>query len=109
GGAAVCEPVFAITAEVPTEVIGPVLAALGRLGSVAGTPSPRGELSVLEATLPASRVHDLRRQLPGLTGGAGVLESEVGGYQPVIGEPPTRNRATPRPFNLDSSLARLGR
>jgi ribosomal protection tetracycline resistance protein len=72
-----------------------VLAALGRLGAAAGVPSPRGELSLLEATLPASRVQELRRQLPGLTGGEGVLETEFAGYQPVTGEPPVR-RVTAR-------------
>src|SRR2546430_11456008 len=48
GGSTVCEPVFRTAAEVPTEAIGPVLAALGRLGAGAATPRPRGELSVLE-------------------------------------------------------------
>ena len=85
-GTAVCEPVFRIAAEVPTEAIGAMLAALGRLGAGATTPSTRGELSVLEATLPASRVQELRRQLPGLTGGEGVIDSEFAGYQPVTGE-----------------------
>jgi ribosomal protection tetracycline resistance protein len=92
GGSTVCEPVFRISAEVPTEAIGAVLAALGRLGAGAGTPTQRGELSVLDTVLPASSVQDLRRQLPGLTGGEGVIESEFAGYQPVTGEPPTRRR-----------------
>ena len=91
-GSTVCEPVFRISAEVPTEAIGPVLAALGRLGAGAGTPAPRGELSVLETVLPASSVQDLRRRLPGLTGGEGVIESEFAGYQPATGDPPTRRR-----------------
>ena len=55
-GSVVCEPVFRVAAEVPTEAIGAMLAAFGRLGAGAGMPSPRGELSVLEATCPASRV-----------------------------------------------------
>ena len=109
GGSAVCEPVFRITAEVPTETIGPVLAALGRLGAGAATPLPRGELSVLESSLPASRVQELRRQLPGLTGGEGVLDAELAGYQPVAGEPPVRKRTTPDPLNLDEYLAQFGR
>jgi ribosomal protection tetracycline resistance protein len=92
GGSTVCEPVFRISAEVPTEAIGAVLAALGRLGAGAGAPAQRGELSVLETVLPASSVQDLRRQLPGLTGGEGVIESEFAGYQPVTGDPPTRRR-----------------
>ncbi|HKC77254.1 MAG TPA: hypothetical protein VKB70_02595, partial [Gaiellaceae bacterium] len=108
-GSVVCEPVFRVTAEVPTEAIGPVLAALGRLGAGAGMPSPRGELSVLETTLPASRVQELRRQLPGLTGGEGVLDAEFAGYQPVTGEPPVRKRLTPDPLNFDEYLAQVGR
>jgi ribosomal protection tetracycline resistance protein len=108
-GTAVCEPVFEIAAEVPTETIGPMLAALGRLGAGAATPLPRWELSVLEATLPASHVQELRRQLPGLTGGEGVLDSEFAGYQPVTGEPPIRKRVTPDPRNFEEYLAQVGR
>ena len=105
GGSTVCEPVFRIVAEVPAAAVGPVLAAFGRLGASAATPSPRGELSMLETALPASRVQELRRRLPGLTGGEGVLESELAGYQPVAGEPPIRQRTTPDPLNLDEYLA----
>ena len=108
-GTAVCEPVFRIAAEVPTEAIGAMLAALGRLGTRATTPTARGELSVLEATLPASLVQELRRQLPGLTGGEGVIDSEFAGYQPVTGEPPVRRRLTPDPRNLEEYLAQVGR
>jgi ribosomal protection tetracycline resistance protein len=64
---------------------------------------------VLEATLPASRVQELRRQLPGLTGGEGVLDSEFAGYQPVTGEPPMRKRLTPDPRNLAEYFAQVGR
>ena len=60
---------------------------------------------MLETALPASRVQELRRRLPGLTGGEGVLESELAGYQPVTGEPPIRQRTTPDPLNLDEYLA----
>jgi len=109
GGSTVCEPFFRIRAEVPTEAIGPVLAALGRLGAETGAPSPRGALSVLETALPASGVRDLRRQLPGLTGGEGVVESEFAGYQPVTGDPPTRKRTTPNPLNFDEYLGHVGR
>jgi ribosomal protection tetracycline resistance protein len=109
GGSTVCEPVFRIAAEVPTETIGPVLAALGRLGAGAATPTPRGELSVLETALRASLVQELRRRLPGLTGGEGVLDAEFVGYEPVRGEPPIRKRTTPDPLNLDGYLAQVGR
>ena len=99
------ERLFGETAQVPAAAVGPVLAALGRLGASAATTSPRGELSMLETALPASRVQELRRRLPGVTGGEGVLESELAGYQPVAGEPPIRQRTTPDPLNLDDYLA----
>ncbi|HJQ74435.1 MAG TPA: GTP-binding protein, partial [Gaiellaceae bacterium] len=92
GGSTVCEPVFGVGVEVPTEAVGSVLAALGRLGAAAATPVPRGELSLLETELRASSLQQLRRELPGLTRGEGVLETEFAGYQPVPGEPPTRRR-----------------
>jgi ribosomal protection tetracycline resistance protein len=104
-GSTVCEPVFRVSAEVPSDAVGSVLAALGRLGGAPATPSLRGELSVLETTLPASRLQELRRRLPGLTAGEGVLESELAGYHPVVGEPPVRRRTTPDPLNLDEYLA----
>jgi ribosomal protection tetracycline resistance protein len=51
------------------------------------------QLAMIEAVLPVTRAHDLQRQLPGLTGGEGVLESSFAGYQPVSGDQPTRRRA----------------
>jgi ribosomal protection tetracycline resistance protein len=50
----------------------------------------RGALAAVEAVLPAARIAELQRQLPGLTSGEGVLDSEFAGYRPVSGEPPTR-------------------
>jgi ribosomal protection tetracycline resistance protein len=108
-GTAVCEPVFRTAVEVPTETMGPVLAALARLGAGAVVPAPKGDLSVLETTLPASRVQDLRRQLPGLTAGEGVAEASFAGYEAVSGDPPIRPRRTPNPLNLGEYLAGVGR
>jgi ribosomal protection tetracycline resistance protein len=82
-GTVVCEPTVRVRLEVPTTTIGTLLPALARLGAVVETPSPHGELSTIEATLPAARADDLQRELPGLTGGEGVLESSFAGYEPV--------------------------
>jgi ribosomal protection tetracycline resistance protein len=108
-GSVVCEPVFRVAAEIPVEAVGAMLAVVGRLGAGAMTPMTRGQLSVVEATLPASHVQELRRRLPGLTGGEGVLDSEFEGYRPVTGDPPTRRRLTPDPRNLEEYLAQVGR
>ncbi len=89
-GTVVCEPTERVTLEVPTQAIGTVMPALARLGAVVEMPIPRGELSTIEAALPVTRAGDLQRQLPGLTGGEGVIESAFDGYEPVSGTMPTR-------------------
>ena len=57
--------------------------------------------------LSATRVQELQRQLPGLTSGEGVLESDFAGYEPVSGDPPARRRTTPNPLNLSEYLMHL--
>ena len=99
-GTAVCEPVVRARLELPAETVGAVMPALARLGAAVEAPSVRRELAVVEAVLPVTRVRDLRRQLPALTGGEGVLESAFAGYQPVTGEPvlsAPRSREAARP------------
>jgi ribosomal protection tetracycline resistance protein len=82
-GTVVCEPVVRGRLEVPTGSIGVVVTALGRLGATVETSSPQGELTVIETVLAAVAAHDLQRQLAGLTGGEGVLETSFAGYRPV--------------------------
>jgi ribosomal protection tetracycline resistance protein len=67
---------------------------LARLGAEVQGASPNGDIAAIEATVAAARVRELRRQLPGLTGGEGVVESAFGGYRPVSGPPPVRRRAS---------------
>ena len=99
-GTVVCEPIVRVSLEIPAETIGAVMPALARLGAAVETPSLQEKLSTIETVLPAARAHDLQRQLPGLTGGEGVLESSFAGYQPVSGDQPTRRRTTANPLNL---------
>jgi ribosomal protection tetracycline resistance protein len=86
----VCEPILRVSLEIPTATVGAVMPALARVGAAVETPSLRGKLATIEAVLPAARADDLQRQLPGLTGGEGVLDSSFAGYQPVSGEQPAR-------------------
>ena len=108
-GTVVCEPIVRVSLEIPTDTVGAVLPVLARLGAVVQTPSLRRELSTIETVLPAARAHDLQRQLPGLTGGEGVLESSFAGYQPVSGDQPTRRRTTANPLNLGEYMMHLAR
>ena len=89
-GTVVCEPMIRVSLEIPADTVRSVLAAVARLGGVAGTPAPRADLdplTVLETLLPAARAQELQRQLPGLTSGEGVADTSFGGYRPMAGSP----------------------
>jgi ribosomal protection tetracycline resistance protein len=103
-GTVVCEPIVRAELELPQRAVGSVLAAVSRLGGV-GEAVDAGRAI---ARLPADRVRDLQRQLPGLTSGEGVLEARPGGYRPVRGEPPVRPRTRPSPLNRKEYLRSVG-
>ncbi len=105
----VCEPIVLARVEIPAGTIGAVMATMARLGAAVETPSLRGKLATIETVLPAVKAVDLQRQLPGLTGGEGVLDSSFAGYQPVSGDQPIRRRTTANPLNLDEYMMHLAR
>jgi ribosomal protection tetracycline resistance protein len=86
----VCEPMLRHVIESPSGAIGDLLNAAAQLGGVVEQTSVRGNFSTIEARMPADRSRSLQRQLPGLTGGEGNIESIFDGYQPVRGKPPKR-------------------
>jgi ribosomal protection tetracycline resistance protein len=103
-GTIVCEPMLDIRIDAPARSLGAVLAAVARLHGLAQTPSLDGDVAVVAARLPAARAHELQRELAGLTHGEGALAATFGGYEPLAGEPPTRERTTPNPLKLDEYL-----
>jgi ribosomal protection tetracycline resistance protein len=108
-GTEVCEPTLRVSLEVPVWAINAVLTALGRVGAAVKHQSVRGDLTTIEAAVPAARVQDLQRQLPALTAGEGVLESTFDRYRPVHGDPPTRPRTTADPRHREEYLISLTR
>ena len=108
-GTVVCEPIARVRLDVPAASLAVVLSALAKLGARAATPEHERGQAVIETALPSARVHDLQRQLPGLTGGEGVLESELGGYEPVSGEAPARRRTMPNPLIREEYLMHIAR
>jgi ribosomal protection tetracycline resistance protein len=86
----VCEPMVHATLEVPTDKLATVIPVLARIGARTESPAPSGRLATIESVMPATRADELQRQLPRLTGGEGVLDSNFAGYEPVTGEQPTR-------------------
>jgi ribosomal protection tetracycline resistance protein len=95
-GTVVCEPTVRVSLEIPTDTVGAVMSAVTRLGGVAETLSMPAALSTVTALLPTTRADDLKRQLPGLTRGEGVLDSTFAGYRPVSGDQPRRRRPAQR-------------
>jgi ribosomal protection tetracycline resistance protein len=89
-GTCVCEPMARLSIESPSGTIGDLLQAVVQLGGFVEETRVRGGLSTIEARMPAHRSRELQRQLPGLSGGEGNVESSFGGYRPVRGKPPRR-------------------
>jgi ribosomal protection tetracycline resistance protein len=89
-GTVVCRPMARVRLELPAARMGDVLSALARLGAATEMPVLDAELAVVTARLPTAQVRSLQEQLPGLTGGEGVLDAGFGGYEPVPGSFPRR-------------------
>jgi ribosomal protection tetracycline resistance protein len=89
-GTVVCEPMASVRVELPAARTGAVLSGLARLGADVQAPLPQGDLSIVLTMLPSAKVRRLQAQLPGLTGGEGVLEAGFGGYRRVRGRLPSR-------------------
>lgn len=107
-GIVVCEPTSRVSLEVPLHALGPVHAAIARLAAAVHGQTTGGDLATLVTDLPSAKVPDLQRQLPGLTGGEGVLTAEFFGYQPVTGPAPTRRRSSPDPLDRPAYLRAVG-
>ncbi len=90
-GTVVCEPMTKVRLEFPAARTGMVLALLARLGGTIEPPAQRDDMSEVLTMLPSAQVRGLQEQLPGLTGGEGVLDASFGGYRPVQGTVPPRS------------------
>ncbi len=108
-GTLVCEPISAFTLDLPADSLGSLLPGLTRLGGIPGTATPDGTTTRLRGELPAARVHELTRLLPGLTHGEGLLESAFDHYEPVQGPAPSRSRTDHDPLNRRAYLQQVKR
>ncbi|HZM75714.1 MAG TPA: translation factor GTPase family protein [Candidatus Limnocylindrales bacterium] len=93
-GTVVCEPLSRLRIDAPAAALGALLRALNKSGAAIEAQTTHDNEVTIEAVVTAAAVHGLHIQLPPLTGGEGVLESEPAGYQAVRGGRPTRRRTT---------------
>ena len=103
-GTMVYEPMHRFHLEIPEDAFGTTVPALARLRAVPQTQEMRGTSCVLEGEIPAARVYELQRLLPGLTHGEGVLECAFACYQPIDGAVPTRPRTDDNPLDRKEYL-----
>jgi ribosomal protection tetracycline resistance protein len=109
-GSGVYEPVQRFRLELPAAALGAVLPALARLRAVPGAPAIHGAQCVLEGEIRAARVRELEQQLPGLTGGEGLLECVFDHYERIRGDQvPSRPRSDHNPLNRQEYLRHVSR
>jgi len=108
-GTKVFEPIHRFTLEVPADTSAAVSHALSRLDAVPLATSSRVDSALLEGEIPAARVHRLQQELPALTRGEGVLESEFSRFIQVRGEIPVRPRWDHNPLHRKEYLLHVVR
>ena len=66
-------------------------------------------MAQLDGTVASAKIQGMQQQIPGLTSGAGTMESSFDHYAPADGPLQVRLRAGPDPFNRAEYLLRLRR
>ncbi|HEU5474247.1 MAG TPA: translation factor GTPase family protein [Actinophytocola sp.] len=108
-GTRVYEPMHRFRLEIPTEQLGVLQPTLVRLRAVPRTSRSHGPTTVLEGEIPAGKVHELQRRLPGLTRGEGSMETGFAHYQRITATPPSRPRTDHNPLDRKEYLLRVQR
>ncbi|MBA8795855.1 ribosomal protection tetracycline resistance protein [Friedmanniella endophytica] len=108
-GTVVCEPVHRFVAEFPADVLGAVLPVLVAHEAVPWAPVVDARhWCRVEGEVPAARVQEVRRRLPGLTRGTGLLETTFARYAPVTSGPaPRRPRRRPDAYRRKDYLLQV--
>lgn len=108
-GTKVYEPLHRYRLEVPADTLGSVVPVLARLRAAPGSTAVTGAAAYLDGQVPAAGIHELRRQLPGLTRGEGVLETSFDSYALISGPVPSRSRRDMNPLDRQEYLLRIAR
>ncbi|MFJ6080208.1 GTP-binding protein [Streptomyces sp. NPDC092369] len=109
-GTRVYEPMHAFRVEAPADTLGALLPVLTSLRAVPESTETHGSVCVLSGAVPAGRVHELGRRIPGLTRGEGELESVFDHYAPIThGTVPARPRTDHNPLDRREYLLNMSR
>ncbi|NKJ92273.1 GTP-binding protein [Rhizobium leguminosarum bv. viciae] len=102
-----CEPVDRFHLVAPMENLTGVLTLLAKSAAATTDSVIADGVARLEGTMASQMVQSVRQQLPGLTSGAGTMETSFDHYAPIAGPPRLRRRSGPDPFNGTEYLLRL--
>ena len=90
-----CEPMEAVTVDVPEEFVGVVIEKLGsRKGEMTNMYPAQGGYTRLEFSIPARGLIGYKNEFLTDTKGNGILNSIFDGYAPYKGEIPTRSQGS---------------
>ncbi|EJC80134.1 small GTP-binding protein domain protein [Rhizobium leguminosarum bv. trifolii WSM2297] len=103
----VCEPVDRFHLEAPVESLSSVLTLLAKTAAATSDSVIADGVARLEGTMASQMVRTVQQQLPGLTSGAGTMETAFDHYAPIACPPRLRLRSGPDPFNPVEYLLRL--
>ncbi|HEV7306018.1 translation factor GTPase family protein [Ensifer sp.] len=106
-GTVVCEPIDRFNLEAPASALTAIHALLAKSGASTADSIIGGGVVRLTGTMPSAIAQSVQRQLPGLTSGAGVLESAFDHYAPISGGQPSRRRLGATPFDRADYLRGL--
>ncbi|MBY0528750.1 MAG: TetM/TetW/TetO/TetS family tetracycline resistance ribosomal protection protein [Rhabdochlamydiaceae bacterium] len=90
-GTCVCEPMAEFELEASSSMLSMLIVKLIESGAVIEDTKISQEIGVVMGRMPANRVHQLEKQLPGMTQGSALFFSRFAGYDPVKGKIPSRD------------------
>ena len=86
-----CEPFEALTVEVPTEKVGPVMEMVGNRRGMLDEMTPRGDYTMLRFSVPARGLIGLRTRMLNATQGTAIINHRFSEYRPMEAEVPKRS------------------
>jgi len=95
----ICEPIERFRLEVPVTALPNVQVALAKSGASTEEALIEGGIAQLRGMVTSAQVQALRRVLPGLSGGAGILENAFDHHSPIAVRPRARARTGANPFD----------
>ncbi|MBY5768911.1 translation factor GTPase family protein [Rhizobium laguerreae] len=104
-----CEPIDRFHLEAPAESLSGLLTLLAKSAATMTDSVIVDGMARLEGTMASAMIQSVQQQLPGLTSGAGTMETGFDHYAPMAGPPRVRRRSGPDPFNRVEYLLSLHR